>query len=89
MRSTDLGRHAQEIIDNPAFRESFDRLEREIIRRLAECPLDGSDDKYRDKLHMMLKLHYMHRQIFSTMVSSGKLEDASLKRKTLTNRIGL
>lgn len=89
MRSTDIGRHAQEVIDNPAFRESFERLEREIIRRLAECPLDGSDDKYRDKLHMMLKLHYMHRQTLTMMVSSGKLEDASLKRKTLTNRAGL
>jgi len=84
-----LGRHSQEILDNPAFRESFERLEKEIIRKLAECPLDGTDDKYRDKLHMMLKLHYMHRQIFTAMVSSGKLEDASLQRKTLMNRRGL
>lgn len=84
-----LAQDAALILDNPAYNESFHRLEQEIIRKLAECPLDGSDDLYRDKLHMMLKLHYSHRQIFTEMISSGKLESRRIEKRKLTNRAGL
>ena len=84
-----LAFEASSITTNPAYTESFDRLEKEIIRKLAECKLDGTDDRYRDKLHMMLKVHYMHREIFTGMISSGRLDAHQLEQRKRFGKGGL
>jgi hypothetical protein len=83
-RATD----AQRLLDDPAFRESSELLEKGIIDRLKQTQLDGKVETERYILELVRTLQSAHRyqRLLWNAVEAGVVQDAALDRKTAFKR---
>ncbi len=77
------GANAQMLLDNPAFREALDGIERQIIDKLKAVQLDGKEETERYVLELVRCLQAQARQAryLWQQVEHGKLADRELDRK--------
>ena len=82
---------AERLLNDPAFKEAMERMDREILKKLKKADFDGSEaqERYREKLNLLLYCSERFKSHLTQMISTGKVKEAQLDRKTLVNRKGL
>ena len=69
---------AQQVLDNPAFQESFDAIREDLVQAIEENNL--SDDIYRDKLMMSLQLLQRVKRQLTTFAAEQKIAENNRRR---------
>jgi len=78
------GQLAQEVIDNPVYTDAHEAVESEIVRLWK----DSRDPKDREQLHALLGLHTKIKTAMESVMRSGEIASAELRRKqTVMERI--
>lgn len=87
----DLSKEAEMIIHSPAHRVALERVENEIVRRIAKTEFDGSleAERYREKLNLLLYLQQKYKQALIAMIATGQIEDHLLEKKSRFKKGGL
>lgn len=87
----DLAKEAEHIIHSPAHRVALERVENEIVRRIAKTEFDGSleMERYREKLNLLLYLQQKYKQALVAMIATGQIEDHLLEKKSRFRKGGL
>lgn len=87
----DLPKEAEMIIHSPAHRVALERVENEIVRRIAKTEFDGSleAERYREKLNLLLYLQQKYKQALIAMIATGQIEDHLLEKKSRFKKGGL
>lgn len=70
---------AKRILDDPLVKDSFEKLEKELIEGLLATAAD--DSARREKIHMMLVYGRKWRNTFASMIETGKLADMQLQER--------
>jgi hypothetical protein len=70
---------AKTILEDPMVKESFEMLEKDLIEGLLSTAAD--DGVKREKIHMMLVYGRKWRNLFASMVETGKLAELQLDEK--------
>ena len=70
---------AKQILEDPMVKDSFERLEKELIEGLIATPADATEK--REKLHMMLVFGRKWRNTFASLIQTGHLADLQLEQK--------
>ncbi len=91
MSYTTKGANAQRLLDDPAFRESAESLERQIVDRLKSTHLDGSEATERYVLELVRCLQSSERfsKLLWSQVAHGKLEQHELEKKRVFRKGGI
>lgn len=78
-----LAADADLILNNRAHREALERIEKEIVRKIAQTEFDGSEqvERYREKLNLLLHLHTRYKRMLISMIANGQIEAQMLDRK--------
>lgn len=78
------GQLAQSILDNPVYADSFTQIEDSLTRVWRE----SRDVKEREEVHQLLRMLDKTRNILESVMRTGKLADAEIKRKqSLAERV--
>ncbi|WP_461522100.1 hypothetical protein [Porticoccus sp.] len=79
------GAEAEAVLNNQAFRDAMEQIQKEIHERLINSGFDGSlrAERYREKLNLMLYLQARLRTILVNTVASGKLKAKALDARQL------
>ena len=81
-----MGDRAREVLDNEAFQQAFDDIERELIEAWKTSP--QRDVEGREKLHLSLTLLNKVKSCITTTLETGKLAQLELKHKqSITERL--
>jgi hypothetical protein len=85
------GANAQRLLDDPAFRDSSDALERQIVEKLKSVQLDGTEATERYVLELVRCLQSAARfsKLLWSQVENGKLQEHELERKKLFRKGGI
>jgi hypothetical protein len=70
---------AKRLLEHPLLIEAFASIEKEVIERWTQSP--ASDAPGREKLWLTLKLLHRLRTHLESLVSSGKLAEATLRER--------
>ena len=75
---------AQRLLEDPAFAESTEALERAIVAKLKETQLDGSEATERHVLELvrLLQTGARYSRLLWNQVDAGKLASHELERKS-------
>jgi hypothetical protein len=89
--SNDLAKQAEMIVHSPAHRTALERVESEIVRRIAKTEFDGSleAERYREKLNLLLYIQQKYKQALVSMIATGQIEDHLLEKKSRFKKGGL
>lgn len=80
------GRMASEVLNNPVYAESYDRIEQELCRKWR----DSRDKDEREQLHRLLLAAQLMRGMLESTMKSGQVAlDKLNQQRTLAERIGL
>lgn len=70
---------AERILNDPIVKEAFTDIEKDIVDRIALCPV--VDSVSREKLCMMLSSLRMFKSVFESHIQTGKMAEFQLKEK--------
>ena len=86
-----LAADAEQLIANPAHRAALERLEAEIVRKIARTEFNGSLDaeRYREKLNLLLYLNAKYKTLLAAMIATGQLEEHALEERRRFRKAGL
>ena len=84
-RESERGRLAADVLKNEVYVEAYTKLETEIIEKWREA----RSTQDREQLHQMLLLLTKVQRALESVMSSGKVADAEIQRRSLRDRIGL
>ena len=89
--AADLAKEAEMLIHSPAHKIALERVEAEIVKRIAKTEFDGSLDaeRYREKLNLLLYVQHKYKQVLVGMIATGQIEDHLLERKSRFRKGGL
>lgn len=73
------GVRAKRIVEDPIYREAWDVVEAEIIRRWRESPITDHDGQH--ELRLMLHVLGSVRKWFEDVMDTGKLASAQIEEK--------
>jgi hypothetical protein len=79
------GARAQEILDNPIFKEAMQAFDTEITNQWKQSPL--RDVEGREKLRLMLEANRVFLQFIQTTMETGKLASLQPPKKGLLARV--
>ena len=71
------GQLAQSILDNPVYADSYKQIEDSLTRVWRE----SRDAKEREEVHQLLRMLDKTKNIIESVMRTGKLADAEIKRK--------
>jgi hypothetical protein len=86
-----LGAEAETIKNNIAFKRAQDTIEKTLVRKLREIPIDGKaeTERYKDKLLMLLKMSDYYNAAFKELITTGKLEEHRFNQKKAFSKGGI
>jgi predicted restriction endonuclease len=83
-RESERGRLAADVLKNEVYVEAYTKLETEIIEKWREA----RSTQDREQLHQMLLLLAKVQRARESVMSSGKVADAEIQRRSLKDKIG-
>jgi SAM-dependent MidA family methyltransferase len=83
-RESERGRLAADVLKNEVYVEAYTKLETEIIEKWREA----RSTQDREQLHQMLLLLAKVQRALESVMSSGKVADAEIQRRSLKDKIG-
>jgi hypothetical protein len=78
----DRAERAQRILEDPIFKESSERLEKDIVEAWARTGVRDKEGQH--ELHLMLQTARKFKAIFVEMVATGEIHKQELQRPKLT-----
>ena len=79
----DRAAKARQIMEDSTVKASFDQLEKELFEAMLATSAD--DASRREKIHMMLVFGRKWKNLFETMIETGKLAQLQLEQKRKLN----
>lgn len=76
-KDIDRGRHAEAVLNNPVYTESYTLIEQEITRKWR----DSRDKDEREQLHQLLRMLDKSRTLLEATMRSGQVAKKELERK--------
>lgn len=76
-KDVDRGRHAEAVLNNPVYAESYALIEQEITNKWR----DSRDKDEREQLHQLLRMLGKARTLLEATMRSGQVARKELERK--------
>lgn len=74
----DLGNRAQQLLENPIFKDAFTKVERTLLERLIQAPVRDVEGVH--ELKLMIQLLRTVQAHIAKMAQTGRMADKELSR---------
>jgi len=77
------GRHAEAVLENPAFASAFEQIEKEIVTQWK----NSKDPSEREKLHLSLSLLQRLESVLKQALTNGKVAAQIVERQSRLGKL--